>query len=74
MNEWNSAQPYATRVANIKTGSGGYTGPQLNTSTVSDDGAIDELFGDGGLDWFFAKLGEDLTLTDLEAGEVLTAL
>ncbi len=71
MDEWNSAQPYATRVTNIRDGSGGYAGPQLNTSTVFDDGAVDTLLGGGDLDWFLVGLGD---LTDEEAGEILTPL
>ncbi len=55
-----------------RTGSGGYTGPQLNTSTIFDDADVDNLQGEGDQDWFFAKLGEDLI--DQEAGEELTAL
>ena len=47
-------------------------GPLLNTSTVLDDGSEDDLRGEGELDWFFAKLGQDLT--DWELGEIFTSI
>jgi uncharacterized protein (TIGR03118 family) len=50
--EWTSANPYATRVANLRGGVGGL--PKLDSTTVFDDGVIDTLRGNKGLDWFFA--------------------
>ena len=38
----------------------------------AESGSRDELMGSGGLDWFFAKLGQDLT--DWELGEILTSI
>jgi Ca2+-binding RTX toxin-like protein len=62
--EWNSNRSYATRVANLRDGSG--SADRANGSyflqatrpdaTVFDDGAIDLLVGGGGRDWFFANL------------------
>jgi hypothetical protein len=49
---WNSSASYNDRVAAIRAGTGGV--PKLDATTVSDDGARDDLFGDQGLDWFFA--------------------
>jgi len=72
LTEWNSAESYDTRVSNISTGSGGYTGPLLNCSTVDNDADVDELTGDGDLHWFFATLGQDLT--DQESDETLTPI
>jgi Ca2+-binding RTX toxin-like protein len=63
MAEWTSSRDYATRVANLRgTGSGprangGYflqaSGPGV---TVFDDGAVDQLQGTSGRDWYFANL------------------
>jgi PKD domain/RTX calcium-binding nonapeptide repeat (4 copies) len=56
--EWGSADTdYATRIAHLSGTLGGdQNGPWfLNTNTVHDDGAVDELGGGSGLDWFFAK-------------------
>jgi hypothetical protein len=40
--------------------SGGASAPsQLNSTTVHDDGFVDELNGGEGLDWFFANLVQD---------------
>src|SRR5205823_4300592 len=64
--EWTSARNYATRVANLK-GTG--TGPHANGSiflitdglgsTVLDDGVVDVLTGDTGLDWFLFNVDGD---------------
>jgi RTX calcium-binding nonapeptide repeat (4 copies) len=50
--EWTSAHSYATRVANLRSGVGGL--PKLDSTTVIDDGVVDTLRGNKGLDWFFA--------------------
>ncbi|MFO0881408.1 MAG: Calx-beta domain-containing protein [Gemmataceae bacterium] len=42
----------------------------LNTSTVSDDGAIDDLTGGNGRDWFFASLSD--RLRDRKSNETIT--
>ncbi len=41
----------------LKAGPGA---PKLDSTTVSDDGARDVLFGGPGLDWFFATLPDVL--------------
>ena len=71
-NEWLSSRDYATRVDNIK-GTG--TGPRLNGNfflqpgvTLFDDGAADELHGEGDMDWFVYTFLQD-TAADVEPGE-----
>ena len=49
---WNSAVSYNDRVDAIRNGANGV--PQLDSTTVHDDGDRDVLFGGPGLDWFFA--------------------
>jgi uncharacterized protein (TIGR03118 family) len=65
LGEWTSAHSYATRVANLRTGVGGL--PRLDSTTVFDDGAVDTLRGNKGLDWFFA--GPNDTLPDRHPAE-----
>jgi uncharacterized protein (TIGR03118 family) len=65
LGEWTSAHSYATRVANLRSGAGGL--PKLDSTTVSDDGAVDTLRGNRGLDWFFA--GPNDTLPDRQPTE-----
>jgi hypothetical protein len=67
MAEWSKTDPYADRVARLSTGValGNF---KLALTTVSDDGDEDMLTGLGGLDWFFAHLGEK---NDWKSGEVL---
>ena len=79
LSEWNSGRDYATRVANLQ-GTG--TGPRLNGDvfllatgpgqTVFDDGAADQLNGNGGHDLYFARLtgaAQD-TITSLQNDEL----
>jgi hypothetical protein len=62
---WQSANSYATRVADIR---GGYHPLALGT-TVFDDGAADRVSGAGGTDWFWA--GANDGLPDRQAGETV---
>ncbi len=62
--EWTSSRSYASRVANL---SGTGTGAKNNGNsylipgtTVTHDSAIDDLFGEGGSDWFFVNLNDVL--------------
>jgi Ca2+-binding RTX toxin-like protein len=57
--EWTSANPYVDRVNNIRA---------LGIS-IFDDGAIDTLWGQGGLDWFLFSPGD--RLKDRSAGELV---
>ena len=83
--EWSSTRSHADRVANL---SGTGTGPRLNgnnflivqgaSRTVFDDGAVDSLTGDAGLDWFLLNLDGDGDptkrdrVTDKRASEAAT--
>jgi hypothetical protein len=67
--EWTSSNSYATRVNNLRNGSGANGVFVLNSSTVSDDGLTDILWGDSGLDWFLFGLGDKLKYR--AAGELL---
>jgi len=64
--QWNSHTSYAKRIRNLRTGN---QVPQLNSTTVHDDGERDELRGGGGLDWFFG--GIDDVLADRHFFEAL---
>jgi Ca2+-binding RTX toxin-like protein len=65
MAEWTSGRSYADRVANLR---GLGSGPRLNGNyfltttgpgaTVPDDGAVDQLNGSAGTDWFFIGLSD----------------
>jgi hypothetical protein len=70
--EWQSGNPYATRITNIKNGTGLTGGNKLVWgSTVTDDGAADVLTaatsGASVGDWFFVGVGD--TKNNYEAGE-----
>jgi uncharacterized protein (TIGR03118 family) len=54
--EWMSTDDYATRIDKLRNGTGGL--PKLDATTVLDDGAVDILLGNQGLDWFFTGVGD----------------
>lgn len=58
LSEWNSDRDYATRVSNLRDGSGSLDRVNgatfLSLTTVLDDDAADRLAGSADLDWFFA--------------------
>jgi hypothetical protein len=57
---------YAERIARLK-GLGGLNGTNyLDASTVLDDHAVDELWGDAGIDWFWTAPGD---IVDARDGE-----
>ena len=59
--QWTSPLPYATRAANLNAA----TNPvRLASTTVLNDNAVDQIFGGGGLDWFWNISGKD-TITGL---------
>ena len=79
---WASAASYADRVVLLRdTGLDG-SSKLMPGSTVFNDGEIDTLFGESGLDWFFASVAPASNevgllaggLQGLEPGEVLTLL
>jgi Ca2+-binding RTX toxin-like protein len=66
--EWQSADPYATRVSTMKSGvPGGYK--LVFGTTVQDDATADTLTGGAGQDWFFQGTGD--TITDLNSNETV---
>ncbi len=78
MAEWTSQRDYATRVKNLRDGTGSVN--RLNGSfflqkgeTVYDDGARELLTGSAGLDWFLFNDTEDKVtdLSDAEFADVL---
>jgi Ca2+-binding RTX toxin-like protein len=74
MAEWRrSDADYATRAAHLQGAAGGLNGDAiLGPSTILDDGAVDQLYGESGLDLFFATAagaGKD-KLNDLAQGEL----
>jgi hypothetical protein len=80
LREWSRTDAtYGARVGHLKGGSGGLNGSYVLTgATVFDDGVTDTLYGDAGLDWFFARLSGKTSqkdrVQDLGSGEVLTSL
>ena len=89
MKEWGRTDAdYSTRVKHLDGSlSGGWnvvgttrillTANTVHTNgTVDDDNAPDSLYGDAGLDWFFArrKGRKQDTIYDLSSGEVVTAI
>jgi hypothetical protein len=68
MNEWASANTYATRVNTIRIG-GGLVGPNILRATapgqtVFDDGVTDTETGDGGNDWYFTAAPDPFPVLD----------
>jgi hypothetical protein len=88
MKEWGrttgAGADYNTRVKNLTDGTGS-PASRLNGSyfltaktvkTVYDDATIDSLYGEAGLDWFFARKSgtKKDKVNDLSTGEVVTAI
>jgi hypothetical protein len=67
LDEWNSSRSYATRVSNLRAGTGPVlsgTGRSLTVGvTVLNDTSADQLSGAAGMDWFFYDPATD-TITD----------
>jgi hypothetical protein len=64
--EWQSADPYTTRITKIKAGVGPMHAKFVLGTTVFSDGKANTLNG-GEMDWFFK--GTKDTITDLQSGE-----
>jgi Ca2+-binding RTX toxin-like protein len=66
--EWTRGDvDYPTRIANLRNGAGLNGASVLNATTVTTDGtAVDSLFGNDALDWFW-RFGSD-TVGDLNLG------
>ena len=67
MAEWTGFSNYATRISNLRNGTGLNGANVLNIGNVLDDAAIDTLFGEGDEDWFWL-FGSD-TAQDQAGGE-----
>ena len=68
--EWQRTdETYQQRISNIRgTTTGGLNGSyDLNSTTVHDDGFVDTLTGNAGMDWFWD--GSNDKITDLQSGE-----
>ncbi len=79
MAEWTRTDAsYMVRIGHLRDGSvGGLNGSyRLNATTVHDDAAVDEMWGEGGNDWFFALVGgiNADKVKDRSGSEILTAL
>jgi hypothetical protein len=80
LREWGRSDvAYSTRVSHLKGGAGGLNGSySLTTATVFDDGVTDVLYGNAGLDWFFARVPgyswQKDRLSDRTSSEALTSL
>jgi hypothetical protein len=80
LREWSrSDESYSTRVSHLQGGSGGINGSSVLTpATVFDDGVTDTLYGNAGLDWFFARVPGNSwqkdRVQDRGSTEVLTSL
>jgi hypothetical protein len=76
--EWsNTNEDYFTRVGHLSgTVSGGLNGHFfLNSTTLKKDAVVDQLFGEGGTNWFvFSGSGVVDQVKDAKPGEVQTAL
>lgn len=60
MQEWSRSDltgetGYNQRITNIRNGASGNSAAKLNSTTVIPDTYQDRLYGEGGLDWFFAR-------------------
>jgi Ca2+-binding RTX toxin-like protein len=72
--EWWSPNDYATRTNNIQTGAGGLiVGPMVPGFHIIDDGAADEVYGEGDQDYFWMSLTQD-TSPDRVLTEIQVAL
>lgn len=61
--EWTAPTPQASRIANLRDGSGAVPGQNGTTflkagTTVTDRSWSDQLFGNGEIDWFFAQTSD----------------
>jgi len=65
---WTGTGSYASRVSAIRAGTNGV--PKLDATTVTDDGARDELVGGMGLDWFLGVSPPDVFIGKNAAEQV----
>jgi Ca2+-binding RTX toxin-like protein len=75
LDEWRRTDiDYLTRVGQINGSmSGGINAPYyLNAGTVQADGAVNNLYGGAGMDWYFKGIMD--VLTNVSSGEVVTPI
>jgi len=65
--EWDAPLPYAMRIANIASIASGYP---LTANQILDPSAIDQVFSDGGSDWFWDLTGK-VKINNRVAGTLL---
>ena len=67
MREWTRTDiSYAKRIDHLQNGGGRNGKVRLNSDTIDNDAAVDQLFGQFGRDWFLSPLPE---VQDLGLGE-----
>jgi hypothetical protein len=76
MAEWDSTDSYSTRIKKLSSGGGLNGSYVLNSTTVSDNGAVDLLYGGAGMDWFFAHTAGKNSdkVYNRTSGEVVTSI
>ncbi len=71
--EWTSANSYATRIQNLRTGAGASVASlKAKINVLNDAGENDTLTGGTDSDWFFRAL--DDVISDLATGELIDVL
>lgn len=56
---WNAPLDYASRIAELRNAGSNPLGVALNSSTIVNDKAVDQLFAAAGSDWFWNVSGQD---------------
>ncbi len=64
--QWDAPLPYATRIANLMSPASA-THVSLTSSAILNDAAVDQIFGGGGMDWFWNVSGKD-TISNRKSG------
>jgi hypothetical protein len=71
LSEWKRTdEDYATRISNLRNGTGANGSTVLTSSTVRNDTVVDSLTGGAGQEWFWATLSQDV-LSDRTADEIV---
>ncbi len=69
MAEWSSNRSYTQRINRLRSGVGQGNSIVLNSSAIQSDDEVDQVFGEGGSDWFW--LGTEDLAPDRLSGERL---
>ena len=73
MSEWtNNNRSYAQRVQRLQNGVGSGNSVKLSSSTLTNDHAIDRLYGEEGDDWFWSSVGD--RVLDRRTAETLSSV